>query len=163
MGSAEDQVFGRIDPPSFIFGVIAPEEEGESRTICTELLDDLVGQGLPAQMLMRCGSAIDYGEGVIEQLYALLGPACEVGRSKRGTFLAEISVDFFEDISQRGRSDNPLGNREGQAVSLTGSMIGILSEYDYFDLVKRGKFECAEDLVLGWKNALGLPEFGDMF
>ena len=48
-------------------------------------------------------------------------------------------------------------------MSLAGSMIGILSEYDYFDLVKRGQFECAEDLVLGWKNALGLPEFGDMF
>ena len=60
-------MFGRIDPPSFIFGVIAPEEEGESRAIYTELLDDLVGQGLPAQMLMRSSLAFDYGEGVIEQ------------------------------------------------------------------------------------------------
>ncbi len=163
MGSAEYQVLGSIDPPSFIFGVIAPEEEGESRAVGTELLDDLVGQGLPAQMLMRSGLAFDYGEGVIEQQYALLGPACEVGGSERGTFLAEISIYFFEDISQRGRSNNPLGNREGQPVSLAGSMIGILSEYDYFDLVKRGKFECVEDLVLGWKNALGLSELGDKF
>ena len=64
MGSVEDQVLGRIDPSSFIFGVIAPEEEGE---------------------------------------------------------------------------------------------------YDYFALVKRGKFKCVEDLVLGWKNALALSEFGDKF
>ena len=138
MGSAEDHMLGSIDPSSFIFGMIAPEEEDESRAISTELLDDLVGQGLPAQMLMRSGLAFDYGEGVIEQQYALLGPASEVGGSKSGIFLAEISVDFFEDISQRGRSNNPLGNREGQAVGLTGSMIGILSEYDYFDLVKGG-------------------------
>ena len=131
-------MLGSIDPSSFIFGMIAPEEEDESRAISTELLDDLVGQGLPAQMLMRSGLTFDYGEGVIEQQYALLGPACEIGGSKRRIFLAEISVDFFEDISQRGWSNNPLGDREGQAMGLTDSMIGILSEYDYFDLVKRG-------------------------
>lgn len=64
--------------------------------------------------------------------------------------------ELLEDIAKAWRDWGSLGNREGESVSLTFAVVGVLSEDDYLDLREWGELESVVDFILWGIDFLGL-------
>ena len=87
----------------------------------------------------------------VEQQHPLLGPAVEVAR--RGDGRAGVVGDLLEDVLQRGREGNAVGDRETESVGLPGTVIGVLADDDHFQLFERAFVEGPENVAAAGKDA----------
>ena len=84
----------------------------------------------------------------VEEEHALLGPARKVypGHS------AYIVPYFFEDVAQRWRNARSMLHGETQSVCLPGSVIRVLTNDHYANIVWCSELQCSKHVVFGGKN-----------
>lgn len=87
------------------------------------------------------------GQRCVEQEDALFGPVGEI--TVAGDGHTYVLVQFFEDVDEAGRRGDAFGDGEAKAVSLSGAVIGILTEQDDLDLFEGGGVEGVEDEPAG--------------
>lgn len=130
-----------------------------------EFVNDGIGKCFPAFALMRCSLMRTYGKCGIEQQHPLLRPTGEVAARWNGD--AEVALYLFEDVLQRRGKRNAVVHREAKPVSLTGFVVGVLSENDYLYLLERAAVECGENLftrrINGVCGILLVYEPGELF
>ena len=139
----EDEVLVAVDLDAFFLGVFPPEEENEVFLVAREVLDDGVGEGFPAAMLVRPGRIGADGERGIQEEDALLCPVLQVARGRDAE--AEVVADFFVDVLERGWGVDPFGDGERESVCLPGAVIRVLPEDDDAHPVERTEREGIED------------------
>lgn len=110
-----------------------------------------------------------YCEGGVEQENPLTGPPCQLPTGV-GDMRVEVGIDFLDDVDQRGRDSDPLGDRKAETLRLSRLVVGVLSEDDDFHLVERRVVEGGKDLAAGrvtdillafrYKKTLQLCEIG---
>lgn len=156
VGRCEYEVLAGIDKGFLGDGVAAPEEEDDAAAALREFVDGCVGEGLPSVVLVTAGLVGTDGECGVEEQDALVGPAGE-GAGGEGYLRAEVAVDLFDDVDQRGWNGDALRHREAESHGLSRLVIGILTEDDGFDLVERRAVEGVEYLVAGRITGVLLP------
>lgn len=109
-------------------------------------------------MLVGTGLMGSHGERGVEQQHPLVGPACEIARGG-GYLRAEVIVDFFDDVDQRGRYGNSLRYGETEAMGLPRLVVGVLTEDDHFHLVEGSVVESGEDVGAFGVADVSLPLF----
>lgn len=101
MHRLKDQVLGSINEPPFAACISAPKHMNDMLTVSRQCLDSRIGEEAPAQLLVTVRQMCPHRERCVEQQYALFGPACEI--PIRGHGLAEVIMNLFKDIDERGR------------------------------------------------------------
>src|SRR3989344_2631444 len=91
----------KIDEPTFLLGVIAPEEKHEMLLLLRQLLYHRIGERLPPLTLMRARGMCSDRQRRVKQEYSLRSPPCEISVSWR--FTAHITRNFLVDILKRWR------------------------------------------------------------
>ena len=88
-------------------------------------MDDVVGEGRPADIPVAVGLPAPHGQGGVEQQYAARSPFCQC--AVPGRLDAEVVMQFPENVLQaRGRLYTGL-HRKTEPVCLAGAMIGVLT------------------------------------
>jgi hypothetical protein len=67
---------------------------------------------------------------------------------------SKVALQFLVDVDEARRRANPVGDRETQAVGLTGTMVGILADDHDPHVIKRRQVERPEPVGAGWKDSL---------
>ena len=155
----EDEVLAGVDEGFLGDGIAAPEQEDESVATGGEFADGGIGELLPAVALVRACLVGADGEGGVEQQHPLVGPSGEVARSE-GDGGAEVAVDLLDDVDQRRRHGDAVGDGEAEAHGLPGFVVGVLPEDDDLHLVERRVVEGVEYLAARRIAGVLLP-FGD--
>ena len=118
------------------------------------MIDDGIGDLFPSLASVREWRVLANREHGVEQQDSVSPPVREIsgawGRD------AKIGFEFAVDILERGRERSSLGDRECQTMSLSGAMIGILSQDEATDLLRGGEFEGAEQMFVLGKDGVGL-------
>ena len=124
-------------------------------TLAGKGTDGGIGEALPAMSLMRGGLSATHGEGGVQQQHALCRPAREVARGGRHS--AQLLLDLGVDIAERWRQLHTLGDGEGEAHSLSGLMVWVLSQDDHLHTVEGCGVEGIENLgARGIARACGI-------
>ena len=110
----------------------------------SEFVDDRIGERLPAPVLVRAGLMGADSQRRVEQQYALVCPAQQV--AARGHRLAEVALDFLEDIQKRRRVRHTVLHREAESMRLPRFVIRVLPEDDDLHLVERTVGKGVEDI-----------------
>lgn len=111
VGRFQDEVFAFVNQAFFAPGEVSPEHENQVLPALGELVDDRIGEILPADFLVGLRFIAFHGEHGVEQEYALFGPAGKVAMAGDGD--AGIVAQLFVDILQGGGNANALGHRKG--------------------------------------------------
>ena len=127
--------------------VAAPEEEHDGLREPGAGLANIQDKFLPAPSRVAGGLTPLHGQRGVEQQHAPLGPGRQVAVRRDGT--ANVVVKFLEDVAQGRRNSYPGVDREGQAIGLPGTVIGVLPNDDDLDSVGRRQSQGIENLVLG--------------
>ena len=106
--------------------------------------DDGVGEGLPAEALVRAGLPGTDGERSIEEQDALLRPfqQAPVG-DDRG--MPQVGGDLLLDILKARRDSDTRGDGEGKSFGLPRSVVRVLPEDHHPHLGQRAKIQRTED------------------
>ncbi len=152
----EDEVLLSVDKRSFAARIAAPEEKNEVGAGTVEIFDSGGGESFPAFAAVGAGAVSLYRKDSVEEEDALFLPTAE--RAGGVLVVADIGVDFFVDVDERGRDGLRSWNRKGETFGGAGSVVGILTQDDDFDFVEISS-EGAEDELLGWVDGLGLVGF----
>lgn len=124
-----------VDTLDSLLSRLAPSQEDyTARTLCSNSINDLLRELLPALSGVRVGLVCAYGQAGVEEKHATLSPGREeaaiLGRRR------ERRIIFFEalvDILKRGRSGCRWANGETEAVGLIQVVVGVLADDDCFD------------------------------
>lgn len=117
--------------------------------------DDGIGESFPSLPCMRTSLMFADGECGVEHQHALLCPASQVAVLGHG--LAGVGLQFLEDVAERRGNPNSVGHREAQSLSLSGLMIGVLSQHDHFYLLKGTYAKCREYVIgIGIAHVAGI-------
>ena len=100
-----------------------------------ENADSRICKCFPTSVLVRTGLVCTYGEGSIEQQYALLCPASQLAGS--GGISAIVIFYVLETFKLGRRERNTVIYGETKSVCLSRTMIGVLTDYHDFYFVKR--------------------------
>ena len=152
----EDEVFILVDERGFAARIAAPEEKNEVGAGTVEIFNSGGGESFPAFAAVGAGSVRLHRKDGVEEEDALFLPTAE--RAGGVLVVADIGVDFFVDVDERGRDGLRSWNRKGETFGGAGSVVGILTQDDDFDFVEISS-EGAEDELLGWVDGLGLVGF----
>ncbi len=68
-------------------------------------------------------------------------------------------MEFFVDVLERRRDSDPILDGKAESVSLPCSMVGVLSEDDYFHLIEGGGIEGIEDIFSFRENDFSFSFF----
>ena len=92
---------------------------------------------------MGASLALGHRQHRVEQQYALICPALQraMGRYR----LAQIALDFLEDILQRGGRPHTRRHRETQAMGLPRPVVGVLADDHHLDPAQRRAVQRVED------------------
>ena len=131
MGAFEHKVGGICDKSAFCTGVGTPQQKHHWFLSVVEVAYYAVGYCFPTLTFVGVGLTCAYCQNSIEKQYALFGPFFQTAVVGNGQ--SEIVLDLFEYVLQRGRWGNALSDAEGQSVSLIGTVIGILPDYNDLD------------------------------
>lgn len=123
---AFDDVVLLADQGDLALGVRPPEDEHHGGPALSQGPDDGICQLLPPVTGMAFRPAVRHGQGGVEQEHPLLGPAQEIAIGGRRA--AQITVQLYEDIAQGGRHPDAGLDGKGQAMGLTGAMVGVLAQ-----------------------------------
>jgi hypothetical protein len=74
---------------------------------------------------------VGYGEGGVEQQNALTSPFV---KHSIKMYASTAGANFFKNIAQRRGDTHTCRHREGQAIGLPRSVIGVLPQHDHLDL-----------------------------
>jgi hypothetical protein len=162
----DDVVTRPVDPLALSLGVAAQEEKDHRISLDIDEVDDGVGEALPALAGVGPGVGGADGEDGVEEQEPLACPRRQVAVQRdRG---AHVVVKLAEEVSQRRRRGDAGSHGEGEAVRLTGAVVGVLAEEDSAHGPERSEAEGIEDLadrgidrgarVLGREESLELPE-----
>ena len=99
---------------------------------------------------MRARGVCADGQDGVEEQNSLFCPL--VQRTAFRNRRAEIGIQLLENVPERGRKFHARTHRKGKSVRLPVIMIGILSENQYTDFVRRSQAERAEEVFPGRKN-----------
>src|SRR5699024_8369932 len=135
-----------VDKRAFFLGVPAPEHEYLWRRVAQDMLEQVVGDGLPALAGMRGGLLVFDRQYSIEQQYALGCPVRQV-LAGPGRKIGEVAVAFSQYVAKAGRTRNGVWHRERQAMRLSGPVIGILTQNDNTCGVRRRQVQGTKGLV----------------
>ena len=124
-----------VDECPFTLGVGSPKNKYKMLFFFGENADSRICKCFPTSVLVRTGLVCTYGEGSIEQQYALLCPACQIAGS--GGISANVIFYFLENIKSGRRERNTVIYGETKSVCLSRTMIGVLTDYHDFYFVKR--------------------------
>ena len=108
-----------------------------------EQADDAVRECLPAVARMAEGLVGPHAQACVQQEHALPCPAGQVPALRNGR--TRLGLYLLEYVAQRGWKLHPLVHREAEAVRLSWTVIGVLSQDDYTHLLKRCLVEGIED------------------
>ena len=162
MGRTEDEVARTVYDGALALCVAAPEDEDQVLFLLVQKTYDRVSKCLPSFSLVRTGFVGSYRQGCIQQENALFGPAGQVAACRDVS--ANVISYLFENILQGGWELNPIVDRETQSVSLSRSVVGVLTDDDHLDRLKRAKVEGIEDVCTGriaWAGLIfGLDKVG---
>ena len=86
-----------VDECPFTLGVGSPKNKYKMLFFFGENADSRICKCFPTSVLVRTGLVCTYGEGSIEQQYALLCPACQIAGS--GGISANVIFYFLENIN----------------------------------------------------------------
>ena len=145
MYGLEDEIPLRVCDSSLFLGVTAPKHVYDALFAFGDRAYHGVGEGFPAAARMRRRFVCADGQHGVQEQYSLLGPAVEVARRGRGR--PSVVGDLLEDILQRGRERHAVAYREAEPVGLSGTVVGVLTDDDHFQLVERAFVEGAEDVA----------------
>ena len=145
-----DGVSRGIDQRQFFLRRTAPEHKHHGTRKSADGPYDGVGEFLPAVFLMRARGMCADGQDGVEEQDPLFCPLFQ--RSAFRNRRAEIGVQFLEDVAERWRKFYTRTHRKGEPVRLPVVMIGVLSENQYTDFVRRSQAERAEEVFQGRKN-----------
>ena len=88
---------------------------------------------------MTGGQAVFHCQTGVEQQHAALCPRLE--RAVDGDGLAQITLQFFENVAQGGGQLDARRHRERQALRLVRAVVGVLPQDHHFDLRQRGELQ----------------------
>ena len=148
VSAAQHEMPGRINQAFLFLGIAPPEQKHYSVSILRDPSDDLVGEHLPAPVLVGGRLAFTNRQRGIEQKHSLIRPMGQVSILRIGP--SKICFQLLEDIYQRRRVSDSLMHGKTQSIGLSCTVIGILAEYDHLDGLER-------TMVKGRKN---LPSRG---
>ncbi len=72
----------------------------------------------------------------------------------RGNRVAQLGVDFLEDILQGRRHSHPRLHGKTQSMGLALAVIGVLAKNHHLDLLQRRVGKGVEDVLAGGKDPL---------
>ena len=111
----------------------APQHKYGGLPLLGHLADDGIGEHLPALAGVAGGLALFHGQAGVEQQHAVLRPAHQtaagLGKGRQG--LAQITLQLFENIAQRGRQTHPWRYRKRQPLGLAAPVVGVLPQDDH--------------------------------
>ncbi len=143
MRRLQNQVAGSVDERRLAAGKIAPQHKYQPAALQRQLADGLVGEILPANLLVAARLVVLDREHGIEQQHPLCRPAAQVAmRSRRD---AQVLLQLLIYILQRRRNAAAARNRKTEPHSLPRIVVGILPQNDHFDLLKGRAVESIEN------------------
>ena len=143
MGAGKDQMACAVDEGAFLDGIGTPQQEDQMLAAFVQAADDGIGELFPAMSLMAAGLVGPDGEHGVEQQHALMCPTGEVAAGGDGR--TGLLLDFLEDVLQGWGEGHAVIYRKAKAVGLTLVVIGVLSQYDHFYIVKGCGMKGIED------------------
>ena len=114
MGGGENEMLRRINQWDFGFRIAAPQHEDQMVALLTELADDGIGEDFPSLVAVRTGLMGAYREDGVHGKYTLFHPAVETAGSRYR--LAQVIVDFLEDIFQGTGNGDAFGDGEADTI-----------------------------------------------
>ena len=150
----EYQMTVAVDESTFLLRVGAPEDEHQVFTLFGQGADGCIGKFFPALALVRTRLVGSHCQGGVQQQYSLFGPAGQVACGGDGQ--PQVALNLLEDVLQRRREGDAVVHREAEAMGLSRSMIGILSQDDHFHPVERTQVERVENKFAGGIDRCGL-------
>ena len=135
MCRTEYQMLVTVNEGTFLLCITSPKDEYQIFSFFGQDTDGSICKLFPTATLVWTGLVGAYCQGGVQQQDALFSPSCQVtgGRGWR----ADIFFYFFENVHQRRRKGYSVIHRETKAVCLTGTMVGVLTDNDYFYFIKR--------------------------
>ena len=116
----------------------APRHEDD--TIAAHLhdcVDDLLRQQLPTLALVRIGLSSTHGQACVQQQDSSIGPwRQETALLRRWLVVWVVLLEGLVDVLKRWRCGRGRADGEGEAVSLIGTVVGILPCDDDLDSVE---------------------------
>lgn len=97
-------------------------------------------------LMARSFSELDR-EHSIQKEYSLARPITQITIDSLDL---QVALELFVDISEAWWQYLIFTNTKSESICNSWSVIGVLSEDDNFDLIKRGEFECSVDLMFWW-------------
>jgi hypothetical protein len=118
----------------------APQNPNQPRTTRHQAPQRRFHHLFPTEPLVRPSLSHFCGQGGVEHQHPLVGPILEVGRTLQGE--TAIARTLLEHVSKRRRPrQQRVGHAEGQPMCLAHAVVGVLSQQDHVDSVRRGAFE----------------------
>lgn len=153
VGGFEDDMFFCIDERFLFLCMTSPEEENQKITFIRKCLNDWISKGFPSFSSMRHRLPCTDCECGIEEEYTLFCPTCQI--SIFWCRNAEVSLNFLKYIHQRWWVSHSFHDREREAMGLSWSMIGVLSEYNNFYRIKGCSIQSGKYIL--WMRVDSLP------
>ena len=126
MRRLDDRVAGGVDQRLLPARRRSPEDEHDPLGLGVDSPDHLIGEGLPALVVVGGGLPGTHRERGVEQQDALAGPRLEV--AVVGRLDAQIGTQLGVDVGERGRDPDATLHREAQPVGLARAVVRILAE-----------------------------------
>ena len=125
----------RPDPLGVLLRMCAPEQEDLGRLVKRDRVDHRIGEPSPAGFGVA-GRSIPFDrQAGVEQQHPGIDPGTQVATARQ--FSAEVIDQLLPDVAQAGRDLHAVGHRERQPLGLAGTVVGILTQDDDFDLRRR--------------------------
>ena len=158
MGGFEHEMLLCINQFALTSGKISPQHKHHAVAVVRDAADYSVREVFPAYFAMRCRRTGADCENRVQKQHSLSGPVFQI--RPPGHSHSEVVFDFLEYVFQGWWSRNTVGNGKGQAHSLAIAVVWVLSEYHYFNFVKRSEFKSPEYVLAGRENRHSGSFFG---
>ena len=133
-----------VDKCFFTSRKVSPEDKDDVFFFFWNLWNDSISKISPSYFRVACREGFLNSENTIEEQYSLICPVTEISTqwgSKTWVFI----FYFCKHVSKTRRNLDSLLYRKAESMRLSLSMIRILSEYYYFEILHR-------TMVKSWKN-----------
>lgn len=154
MDGGQYMVFGCVDECLLWRSKRASKEKDDTFFAVRDCFDNSIRKVFSSELAVRCSLRGLDCQDSIEQKHSLCRSTCEISVSRH--CLTCALFDLFVDVFERWRDCHWFRDRKRKSHSLFGSMIGILSEDNDFEIVSWCLFKGIEDQWRWWIDCCSL-------
>lgn len=134
MHRLQDQITRSINHCALLLRIATPQHIDNTLLALGNKPHHRIGKSFPASSCVRSCLVRPDGQNSVEHQHSLFRPAVEISTQRHG--LTHIISHLLEDIAQRWRKIHSIIHREAQAIGLSVSVIGILTDNHHLQVIE---------------------------